>query len=153
MLEPAKRREAPAETVLICVLVGIAVILWEGTACGMGANFNPGREDQRGRGFEANVMIEAPRLEDPLRSGVFLAWQSEMESTKPGLPAIGGHWGFQILYSGPEHGYKPVYTFNVGWMFTNAIITTQSKALVRSVRNWNQPFWINNSARMRADIL
>ena len=139
--------------VLTFVLVLVAAILRQGEAFAFGANFNPGRENQRGTAFEADVMIEAPRLEQPLRSGLYLAWQSEMESTLPGLPAIGGHWGFQMFPGAAGNGYKPIFTFNFGWMFTNAIITTESKALVRSMRTWNQRFWINNSARMRADIL
>jgi len=123
-----------------------------GTAWAFGVDFNVGHPNPRGAAFEADVMVQSERLEQPLRSGLFLAWQSEMEDATGQLPKVGGHWGLQILEGAAGNGKRPIFTFNFGWVFENAVLPVGQKALVRELERWSHPFWIDNSARMKAEI-
>jgi hypothetical protein len=136
----------------LVVLVASMALASSARVEAFGVDYNLGLKEQGGLAFEEDVRIEAAEVETRLRSGLYYAWQAEMVDPTGKLPAIGGHFGFQILEGGAYDGYEPVLTFNFGWMSNAAVLLPGIKAFVRNPNAWSKPYWQDNTGRMKAEI-
>ena len=148
MLRSLKRRCWTA--VATALAAALCICLAPGVARAFGVDFKTGDLSPGAVAFEADVMVSAARLERPLDSGLFLAWQSEIYASSDPSLKVGGHWGLQIL-TAPWAPGGAFLTLNFGWGMDRAILPL---GLASSVRTASRPdgFLMNNSERMKAEI-